>query len=215
MSRDTWSLELVTPASDDILALDEAKAHLRIPLDLESDDDYVRTLLMAVKDWVEGVTGKAFLTQTFKLHLDRFYGSNASQLSSNRYIYLPRPPLQSVTSVTYQDTSNATQTLAASSYVVVGARTSPDQHAPCGYILPAYGSFWPVTYPMPDTVAITYVAGFLSTETVPQRVKQAMLLLLGDMYENRERTVVGATASVLDTAELLLANETCHQQFNY
>ncbi len=205
--RDTWSLELVTQAQGDVLTLQEAKKQCRVDDDFTDDDDYLRALLIAVRDWAEGETGKTFLTQTYTLHLDRFpYG---------RRIYLPRPPLQSVSSVLFRDINGNTQTLATSAYAVVGARTTPDQHAPCGYILPAYSTFWPVTYPMPDTVQITYIGGFTSVESIPQRVKQAMLIMLADLYENRERIVTGASTMTLDTVEMLLANERSYQDFVY
>ena len=205
--RDTWSLQVSVPPVLEPLTLEEAKKHVRLEPDFTDDDDYVRGLLLALKDWAEGETSKALLTQTLILRLDRFpYG---------RRIYLPRPPLQSVTSITYLDTNNVLQTLSASLYQVNGARTTPDQHAPCGFLQPAYGTWWPVTYPVPEAVTITYVAGWLSVEAVPQRVKQAMLLMLGDLYENRERTLSGATAQILDLVEIMLANERCYQEFTY
>ena len=205
--RDTWSLELVTAPVLEPLTLEEAKKHLRLEPEFTDDDDYVRGLLAAVKDWAEGETSKALLTQTLKLRLDRFpYG---------RRIYLPRPPLQTVTGITYLDTNNVLQTLGTALYQVNGARVTPDQHAPCGYILPAYGAWWPTTYPVTEAVSITYVAGWLSVEAVPQRIKQAMLLMLGDLYENRERIVTGASVALLDIIEIMLANERCHQEFAY
>jgi uncharacterized phiE125 gp8 family phage protein len=205
--RDAWSLEVATPPALEPLALEEAKKHVRVEPDFTEDDDYLRGLLLAVKDWAEGETSKALLTQTLILHLDRFpYG---------RRVYLPRPPLQSVTGITYLDTTNTLQTLPVAQYQVVGARVTPDAHAPCGYILPAYGTWWPVTYPVTECVQITYVAGWTTVEAVPQRIKQAMLIMLGDLYENRERIVTGATVEKLDLIELMLANERCYQEFSY
>jgi hypothetical protein len=42
-----------------------------------------------------------------------------------------------------------------------------------------------------------------------------MLIMLGDLYENRERIVTGATVEKLDLIELMLANERCYQEFSY
>ena len=205
--RDGWSLELTTPPAGDVITLEEAKQQVRVDPDFTDDDELLRGLMAAVKDWAEGDTGKAFLTQTFVLHLDRF--------PFDRKIYLPRPPLQSVTGIVYKDIVGATQTLSTANYAVVNARTNPDQHAPCGFIVPAYSTFWPVTFPMPDTVQITYVAGWTTVEAIPQRVKQAMLIMLADLYENRESIVAGATIATLNTIEMLLTNERSHQQFTY
>lgn len=202
-----WNLQLSVPPQLDPLTLEEAKRQVRVEFDFTDDDDYLRTLMLAVKDWAEGETSKALLTQTLVLRLDRFpYGSR---------IYLPRPPLQSVTSVVYLDINNVSQTLSSSNYQVVGARTTPDQHAPCGFIQPVYSAYWPVTYPVPESVTITYLAGWTTVEAVPQRIKQAMLLMLGDLYENRERTIVGSNAAVMDATDMLLTNEICRQEFNF
>jgi uncharacterized phiE125 gp8 family phage protein len=202
----TWNLQVVTAPTLDPLTLEEAKRHVRVDLEVTDEDDYLRTLLLAVKDWAEGETSKALLTQTLALRLDRF--------PSGR-LHLPRPPLQSVTSVVYLDTNNVSQTLAASKYQVVGARVTPDAHAPAGYVQPAYGESWPSTYGVPECITITYQAGWLSAEAVPQRVKHAMLLMIGDLHTNRERIVTGATVATLDLVELMLTNERCHQEFRY
>ena len=51
-----------------------------------------------------------------------------------------RPPLQSVTTVTYVDPSGTTQTLASNRYVV-------DVNNEPGRMAPSVGSVWPVTGP--------------------------------------------------------------------
>jgi uncharacterized phiE125 gp8 family phage protein len=202
----SWNLQVVTAPALEALSLEEAKRHVRVELDGTDEDDYLRALLLAARDWADGETSKALLTQTLALRLDRFPCS---------HIYLPRPPLQSVTSITYLDSNGTLQTLAAAKYQVVGARVTPDAHAPCGYVQSAYGESWPSTYPVPECVTITYIAGWLSAEAVPQRIKQAMLLMIGDLYALRERTVLAATVATLDLVELMLANERCHQEFGY
>ena len=202
----SWSLQVVTAPSLEPLSLEEAKAQVRVELDITSEDDYLRSLLLAVRDWAEGEVSKALLTETLALKLDRF---------ACEEIYLPYPPLQSVSSITYLDSNNVLRTLAAAKYQVVGARLAPDAKAPCGYVQPAYGESWPTTYPVPECVTITYIAGWLSAEAVPQRIKQAMLLALADMYANRETIVTGTIVNRLPLLELLLTNERCHQEFNY
>ena len=202
----SWNLQVVTAPALEALSLEEVKRHVRVELDSTDEDDYLRGLLLAVKDWAEGETSRALLTQTLALRLDRFPAGR---------VHLPRPPLQSVTSITYLDSNNVLQTLGATLYQVVGARITPDAHAPCGYVQPAYSTSWPSTYPVPECITITYVAGWASAEATPQRIKQAMLLMVGDLYANRERTVLAATVATLDLVELMVANERCHQEFRY
>jgi uncharacterized phiE125 gp8 family phage protein len=180
---------------------------VRVEPDVSDEDDFLRSLILVVRDWAEGETSKALLTQTLALHLDCFPCSQ---------IYLPRPPLQSVSSITYLDSNGTLQTLVAvTDYQVVGARTTPDAHAPCGYVQPAYGESWPATYPVPECVTITYKAGWLNVEAVPQRIKQAMLLTLADLYAHRETVMTGTIVNRIPLLDALLANERCHREFSY
>jgi hypothetical protein len=61
----------------------------------------------------------------------------------------------------------------------------------------SYVGTWPSVYPRPDAVQITYTAGYSSTSSpfnaasgVPAAVKSAILLTIGDLYENREGQIV-------------------------
>jgi uncharacterized phiE125 gp8 family phage protein len=93
---------------------------------------------------------------------------------------LPKPPLQSIEEVVYIDSNGVEQTLAASAYKV-DALTDP------GRIAPAYGEVWPTTRAEPNAVRIRFVAGFGdSSSAVPAPIKQAILLLVGHLFENRE-----------------------------
>lgn len=52
-----------------------------------------------------------------------------------------------------------------------------------------------------QSVVITYTAGYA---TVPKRIKQAILILVADMYENREAQVIGQSVAENSTLERLL-----------
>lgn len=121
-------------------------------------DQHLTDLIMgAVRD-VERYTRRALITQTWKLTLPGF---------CRRRIELPRPPLQSVTSIAYVDEAGASQTV--SSFQVSSA-ASP------GYIEPAYNDVWPATRPSTvDAVTITYVAGFGDDESdVPDEYQRLL-----------------------------------------
>ena len=51
------------------------------------------------------------------------------------------------------------------------------------------------------SVVFTYTAGYA---TVPKRIKQAILILVADMYENREAQVIGQSVAENSTLERLL-----------
>jgi uncharacterized phiE125 gp8 family phage protein len=54
-----------------------------------------------------------------------------------------------------------------------------------GLIFFAYGNSWPATYPEANAVQIRLVAGYGLADDVPKEVKQAILLKIADLYENR------------------------------
>lgn len=135
------------------------------------EDTYLENLLTTAREQVEEETWRALITQTWTLKLDEFPDCGE--------ILLPRPPCQSVTSISYQDTANVTQTLAASQYTVI----TDDEP---GRIVEAYNVDWPDTYDVPNAVTITYVAGYGLANAVPKRLKHAIMMLAAHWYENRE-----------------------------
>lgn len=94
-------------------------------------------------------------------------------------IYLPSPPLQEVLSIKYIDSTGTETTLSPSSYLI-------DTEGEIGRVILGTNENWPVFEPFPNwPVRIRFKAGFV---TLPKSLKQAMLLLIGHWYENREAT---------------------------
>src|SRR5690606_29698408 len=105
-----------------------------------------------------------------------------------RCLYLPKAPLQSVTSISYVDADGTPGTVDSSSYSV--AAGSP------GMVLLVGAHTWPsVTLRQAAAVTVRFVAGYASKETVPAVFRQAMLLLVAEMYETRQITIVGTSVS--------------------
>lgn len=168
-------LKLITDPAEEPVSLTEAKAHLRV--DIDDDDTFIASLITAAREYVEGAAHRAFVTQTWRLNLDEWPGDDE--------IELPRPPLQSVTSITYKDSDGTTTTWSSSEYEV-------DTDSEPGRVKLAYGYSWPsATLAATNPIKITFVAGYGDAEDVPQKWKQAILLLLGHWYENREATIAG------------------------
>lgn len=165
----------VKPALDPI-SLAEAKAHLRV--EIASDDALIAGLILSARQWVETYCRRALMTQT----LDYKFGSWPA------CIVLPRPPHQSVTSVSYVDPAGATQTLSASLY-----QTDLSDASLAGRIMPAYGQSWPsLRLGVFNAVTVRYVAGYGSNPgDVPYPIRQAILLLVGHLYESREAINIG------------------------
>lgn len=166
-------LKLITAPSVEPITLEEARQHLRVTS--TSEDALILALVTTARLHAEEISERAFVTQTWDYSLDAFPAG---------IFELPKAPLQSVTSVTYLDTDGASQTLDSSLYKV-------DAVSDPGRIAPAYGEVWPSTRDEPNAVTVRFVAGYGLAAAVPRPLKQAMLLILGHLYMNREDTVEG------------------------
>ena len=138
-------------------------------------DPLLSRLVTGARTTAERITRRALVTQTWDLCLDAFPAWE---------IGIPKPPLQSVTSITYVDTNGVTQTLPADQYMV-DIKSEPAR------IVPAFGVVWPVTRWQPNAVTVRFVCGYGVAAAVPAGIKNWMLVRIKQMYENREATMVG------------------------
>lgn len=173
------AVSVTTGPTEEPITLEDAKAHLRVDNDDAGENAWITTAIQAAREQVENDTRRALFTQTLRLNLDRFPISDT--------IYIPRPPLQSVASITYVDSAGATQTMSSGDYIV-------DTASEPGRIVLAYGKTWPTAREQANAVAVNYVAGWTSG-TMPAAVKQLMYLWVGHWHENREAVNVGNITS--------------------
>lgn len=178
---DNWALSLITPPEEEPITLDEAKAHLRV--DFTDDDGYIAALITVAREITEQRTNRALITQTWDYILDDF-----PQYSE---IKLRKPSLQSVTSVNYTDSAGIEHIMPTTDYVV-------DKNNIPGRIFLGFAKIWPVVILQPAAaVRIRFVAGYGSASDVPMALKQAMLLLIAQWYENREPVVTSSRQSIV------------------
>lgn len=173
------ALKLVTAPTTEPIDIDEAREHLRV--DIADDDLYIESLIVVARTWAENFTRRAFITQTWDLQLDCF----------PRYFELPRAPLQSVVEAafTYID-GNGSSTQVPTSVYDVDAKSEP------GRVYPAYGQVWPTPRAHPAAVNLRFVAGYGdAVSDVPQPIRHALLLLVGQWYEQREPVVIGTIST--------------------
>jgi uncharacterized phiE125 gp8 family phage protein len=181
-------VKLITAPAVEPVSLEEAKKHLHI--DADDEDETIASLIMAAREWCEAFQGRAYITQSWELVLDSF--------PAKPYIDLPLPPLQTVDSIKYSDSAGVETTLAITEYVV-----NPDSYF--GKIVPAYGKSWPSFTPYPaGAVRIQFTCGYGDAVDVPQMVKQAMLLVIGHLFEHREDSAEKAFATIPMSAKTLL-----------
>lgn len=190
MIVDTSRVREISISSTEPLSLAEAKSHLRV--DIDDDNTLISALITAARQYCEKYCNRSFIQHTFRADLPGFYDS----------VTLPLGPVQSITHIKYYDTSSpsALTTLATSVYAL-NYDTVRRNH----------GASWESTYPRFDAVQITYVSGWKDNsspagvgELVPQAVLAALKILVGEMYEHREVSIVGLTRMENPIARLLL-----------
>lgn len=178
----------------EVITLSEARLHLR--LDTEGsppshpDDSIVSALIIAARENAESHTGLAIAESSYTLALDAF-PIDAIELFLS--------PVQSITSVTYVDSGGATQTLTNTKYQL-------DNYSSPAKLFPLEP--WPATKVKPNAVLINFIAGFTdgspNNYPLPISLKQAMLIMIGTWYENRESIAEKETYERPMTATYLL-----------
>lgn len=176
---------LATPPAKEPLELKEAMTHLRV--DGLEEAALVRGLIQAAREYAETFTGRALITQTWDLWMDCW--------PRGVVLELPRPPLQSVTWIKYFDAEGQEHTVDSAVYLVDTANRP-------GRVRLRSGQSWPsTTLREMAGVNIRFVAGYGDDPAdVPQMIRQAMLLMVGDLYENRESSIVGTVATKANIA---------------
>ena len=183
------SVNIKTEPAEEPITLVEAKAHLRVTC--TDEDTYITTLIKVARIHAERFQRRSYITQTLELRMDRF----------PRYlIELPRPPSISLTTINYIGSAGDTQTLDSSKYTT-------DFNSYKARVVPAFNEIWPTTRHVIDAVTIEYVAGYGAAADVPETIKQALLLLIGVWYENREPITESTVTEIPFTVSALLNME--------
>ena len=158
-------LTLVTGPIISPVSLATLKAHLRI--DEATEDDILQMYLDAATAVAQEQLGKALISQTW----------NESVRYVNGRVDLTVNHVQSLSSITYYDSDNVQQTATLSDFDLVAG----DDWA---YV---ESDAWPSLYSRADAITFQYVAGFGSSpDSIPANIRQAILLLAGQYYANRE-----------------------------
>lgn len=190
-----WTVLQMTAPTSEPLTTAEVMAHCRIDID---EGDMVSAYIAAARWLAETIADCQLMPATWKLYMDEFPDE----------IRVPRPPLSSVTSITYVDSTGTTQTLSSALYSV-------DTFSRPGRIVPAYGETWPSTRGTQNDVIVTFVAGFGSTNdaavgAMPKELKLGMLHLVAHWYENREPVNIGNIVNPLPLAGETLIRSRWH-----
>lgn len=172
------------------LAYFRTHARLGSGLDAEVEADAQAKLTSATR-MIEQECGRLrLITSTWEYRLPAF---------PDGPIILPLPQVQSVTSIIYADSAGAPHTVSSSVYQLIGKYDTavPTQVTASACVLPKYGQVWPTdSLETGEPIVITFVAGFVDANAVPEDLKAAIVLQAAHLWRNREAVTVGNTAVV-------------------
>lgn len=162
---------LAVPPAEDAVPLEATKLHIRVETD--ADDEIIEHYIKTATRWCESYQRRAYITQTWELWLDTF--------PRTPWILLTPSPLQSVEHVIYYDFND--QPHYFDDYFI-------DNVSEPGYVILNGGASWPSAQLRPaNGVVVRFRAGYGDGEDVPHTILQAIVLLVGHWYENREAVV--------------------------
>ena len=155
-------LRLVTPSTVQVVDLAMAKRHLRV--DHDEDDTLIELYIAAAEEQL-AYLGRALTRSTW-----------AVDVAACSTIYLPVPPLVSLTSIVFDDAAGVAQTVDAGDYDVTVANDGRG----CVRFASGYSNGW-----ANGVATVVFEAGY---ETPPKAIQAAVLLILGDLYQTREQS---------------------------
>ena len=171
--------QVITPASTYPVSLTEAKSHLKV--DTSADDTYIESIIKAATQLSEEYTNRFFIDTVIEQ-----YASSFAELQT-----LFKSKVSAVAHVKYYDSDNSLQTLSATVYDTQ-LNYEPSQ------IQLADSQNFPSITKRNDAVLARYTVGYGSAASdVPEIIKQAILLTIGNFYENRNSVITGKTATEL------------------
>jgi uncharacterized phiE125 gp8 family phage protein len=163
------ALTISSPPAIEPVTLAEAKEHLGVVHD--EHNEMIATAIKASREYFESTNNRAYITQTWTWKLETFPENPG-------ILYVPRPPLSSVTSIAYVDTAGDAQTWSADSYDV-------DTDSEPRRIEPAYGESWPSVRGDLNGITVTFVAGYGTAVTdVPAKARALIMQLVAAQYES-------------------------------
>ena len=190
-----YGLSIVTPPASEPVSIAEVKEWLKIESDVTEDNGLINGLILAATEMAESYLNRSLITRTYDLTMDCFppdyYG----------VVYMPKNPVQSITSVKYIDNNGTLQTWDAGNYTL-------DNSGEQARLTAAYNISYPNTRDVINAVIIRYVAGYGDADSVPENFKTAIKVMVAEMYNNRQETVYGVSVNrVSMTAQYLLGNK--------
>ena len=178
----------------------------------QASQDRLTSLIVVAREWVEDYTGRALLTQTWRLTVGKYVAAFANvdsdtvsgyyrgpwYPSSDGGIYLHRNPVVSIGAFVTVDAAGVEAAVDAGTYELREA-----------------ASKWPRVYALSGAnwstgvMRITFTAGAADSEEVPVRFKQAIKLYAEALYDRDEKMM----PALMKGAEDVIRPERANLQF--
>jgi uncharacterized phiE125 gp8 family phage protein len=172
------------------ISLEEVRAHLRI--DQSEEDPTLQIYIDAATGYLEGpngILGRLLATQSWLQPYPLF--------TDPLLLPLELQPVQSVIALNYWDASGVQRLMSDTLYRLVQAEAGPRVER-------TTADPWPATAVRDDAVSLEFVAGEIAVTTP---IRQAMLLMVGHWYANREAVAAGGMAELPLAVTSLLINQ--------
>jgi len=183
-------VENTAPAEEPVTRA-EAALFMRYVGSLQND--VIDSLITAARKMVETWTGRTLVTTTWDYYTNQLCDS----------IPLPTGNAISISSITYEDLDDATQTLGSTLYEL-------DNKSVINTVFRVPNQVYPSVLDKPNSVKITFTAGYGAASAVPEALKTAIKMTVADLYEHREAQLP-APVHPNRTVELLMNTEAKYQ----
>ena len=168
-----------------------------------AEDGLLTDIIITARQYVEEITRRALITQTWNYYFDEFPSENAFKLPFGNL---------SATGLTLKYTNSAgTQTTmtVTTDYLV---EVNGDQ---CGRIVLPYGGSWPsFTAYSSKPIVTQFACGYGAASAVPDNIKTAIKMICAKLYESRGENIIGQQSVYEDqTVMRLLASSRLWDEF--
>ena len=179
-------LKIATEPNQEPISLQEAKDYLRV--ENSTDERIIQAMIETARRFAEEHLGRSLMQQTIHQFIDGYDEMEDPLFEGFRkgpfltyyknYLTLARPPVQSITSVSTFNDSDAETTFASTKYYLDNVRE------PARVVL-RNGETFPTSLRVANAIKIVYVSGYSSPFSIPEPIRLGMLQHVAHLYEHR------------------------------
>jgi len=174
--------KLITAPTIEPVTTTELKSQLRITG--TSQDTMLGVLIKAAWQHVEDYLRYSLMSATWELYLDEFP-------KSGECIWIQKVPVTAITFLKYYASDGTLTVLTENTDFVADYNDKPCK------LFEAYSKSWPTPRLIKNAVVIRFVAGYALAVSVPEQIKQAILMEAATMYENPSDEVTGTQVNAI------------------